>query len=52
MTTEKMMTIMILYTVNSVYYECDGDDLIIIMSLIMMMITMIRIMRMIAMMCN
>ena len=52
MTTEKMMTIMILYTVNSVYYECDGDDLIIIMSFLMMMIAMTRIMMMLEMMCN
>ena len=46
MTIGKRMAIMTLY---SVYY--DGDDLIIIMSLLMM-ITMIRIMMMIAMMCN
>ena len=49
MTTEKMMTIMTLY---SVYYDCDGDDLVIIMSFVMMMIRMTRIMTMIAMMCN
>ena len=39
-------------TLYSVYCECDGDDLIIIMSLVMMMTTMNRIMMMIAMMCN